>query len=216
MLCQNLLRVTGELLPVTGENKWPGVKIFTVRCSNGGSCYRILSLSQNAATTVNKLIVKGRNLGEQYASCAVQTCCRHDRGGERPSPGYCPSWCYDTGSGPSAAPPLAAAGSAAAVGAASQTAAGTLHGKSKDMLTSHIGCCITLWRYLSAPHFVICPAVCSVTRCPCPPTPPWPSDPQRGYTLGTCTKTHLKRWAINQLLLQYNISSIYKTLRSTD
>lgn len=40
-----------------------------------------------------------------------------------------------------------------------------------------------------SPHSVICPAVGSVRRCLCPPTLPWLSDPQRGYTLGTCRKT---------------------------
>lgn len=57
---------------------------------------------------------------------AAPTCCRRDRGGERPSPGYCPAWCCDRGSGPSAAPLLAAAASAAAEEAASQRVAGTL------------------------------------------------------------------------------------------
>lgn len=68
---------------------------------------------------------------EQHASCAALTCCRHDRGGETPSPGYCPAWCCDRGSGPSAARLLAAAGSAAVEGAASQKGAGTLQGRTK-------------------------------------------------------------------------------------
>lgn len=38
----------------------------------------------------------------------------------------------------------------------------------------------------SAAHFVVCPAVCCGRRCPCPPTLPWPSDPQRGCTSSTC------------------------------
>lgn len=59
------------------------------------------------------------------------TCCRHGRGAETPSPGYCLVWCYDRGSGPSAAPQLASARSAVAVGAASLRVAGTLQGKIK-------------------------------------------------------------------------------------
>lgn len=35
-------------------------------------------------------------------------------------------------------------------------------------------------------HFVVCPAVCSGRRCPCPPTQPWLSDPQHGCTSSTC------------------------------
>lgn len=66
---------------------------------------------------------------EQHSSCAAPTCCRHDRGGERPNPDYCPAWCCDRGSGPSAAPLLASAGSAAAEGAASQRVAGMLQGQ---------------------------------------------------------------------------------------
>lgn len=85
------------------------------------------------------LSLQGPEGPEQHASCAVPTCCRRDRGGERPSPGYCPAWCCDRGSGPSAAPLLVAAGSAAAAGAASQTVAGTLQGKLKDILTTHMG-----------------------------------------------------------------------------
>lgn len=68
---------------------------------------------------------------EQHAGCAALTCCRHDRGEETPSPGYCPAWCCDRGSGPSAAPLLAAAGSAAVEGAASQKGADTLQGQIK-------------------------------------------------------------------------------------
>lgn len=63
---------------------------------------------------------------EHQFSCASPTCCRHGREGERPNPGYCPAWCCDRDSGPSAAPLLALEGSAAAEGAASQRVVGML------------------------------------------------------------------------------------------
>lgn len=139
---------------------------------------------------------------EQWASYAVLTCCRHGQGAERLSRGYCLASCYDTGSGLSAAPLLAAAGSAAAVGVASQRGAGMLQGEIKPdkfiLHMDHVGCSIVRRQYVLAlqsqcmnpsPHSVICPAVGSVRQCPCPPTLPWPSDPQHGYTLSTCRKT---------------------------
>lgn len=140
------------------------------------------------------------------------TCCRRGRGGETQSPGCCPAWCCDRGSGPSAAPPLASAGSAAAEGAASRREAGRLQGHTdrgrrgrrrgrggRDKfefcrtrlapapgihvpgLQSLRGGCVNTWA-----HFVVCPAVCCGRRCPCPPTLPWPSDPQHGCTSSTC------------------------------
>lgn len=68
---------------------------------------------------------------EQHSLCASPTCCRHGREGERPNPGYCPAWCCDRGSGPSAAPLLALEGSAAGGGAASQRVVGMLQRQMK-------------------------------------------------------------------------------------
>lgn len=66
---------------------------------------------------------------QQYFSGNVSTCCRRDPAEERLSPGYCPAWCCDRGSGPSAAPLLASAGSVTFEAAASQREAGTLQGQ---------------------------------------------------------------------------------------
>lgn len=84
--------------------------------------------------------LKGFEVPEPHDSFAVPTCYKHDQGAERLSPGCCPAWCYDRGSGPSAAPLLAAAKSATAVEAASQTVAGMLQGVIKtDILIWHMG-----------------------------------------------------------------------------
>lgn len=66
---------------------------------------------------------------EEYFSPKVPTCCRRDRAEGRLSPGYCPAWCCDRGSGPSAAPLLASAGSVTFEEAASQRVAGMLQGQ---------------------------------------------------------------------------------------
>lgn len=128
----------------------------------------------------------------QHASFAVPTCCRRDQGGERPSPGYCPAWCYDKGSGPSAAPLLAGAGCAVDEGAASQKEAGMLQIERKKRIieihsctwnmpthththknkTTSVSCTGSVMEM--PPHFVVYPAACSVKPCPCPPTLPWP------------------------------------------
>lgn len=72
----------------------------------------------------------------ELCSCIVPTCYRRDRGAKRQSQGCCRAWCYDRGSGLSAAPPLAAAEFAIAVEVASQTVASMLQRKIKaDILT---------------------------------------------------------------------------------
>lgn len=133
-------------------------------------------------------------LWQQYFSHKVLTCCRRDRAKERLSPGYCPAWCYDRGSGLSAAPLLASAGSVTFEEAASQRVAGMLQGHTGAFSFSSIFATILLmwglyklWTLSS--YFVTCQAAGSVTWHPCLPTLPWLLDPQHGYTLGTCVQT---------------------------
>lgn len=139
-----------------------------------------------------------RDATGMFHAVQLPTCCRRDRGGGRPSPGCCPALCCDRGSGPSAAPPLASAGSAAAEGAASQRAAGKLQGHRGgggmiNLICAAVPCTPAPWPPSlqgccenTSAHFVVCPAVCCGRRCPCPPTLPWPSDPQHGCTSSTC------------------------------
>lgn len=74
--------------------------------------------------------------------------------------------------------------------------AGMLQGQTKADILTWVTCVVMQYVLAlqgqlihTSPHSVICPAIGSVMRCPCPPTLPWPSNPQHGYTLGTCTET---------------------------